>query len=62
MPKSKKRGGEKNHRKKIQMRNNLAKAKENAIQKMFEESMKQQIEDLKKQKESGENKDETPKL
>lgn len=48
MAKSKKRGGEKEHRKRIQNRNKIVKAKENAIQKLFNESMKAQIEEMRK--------------
>jgi hypothetical protein len=48
MAKSKKRGGEKVHRKRVQNRNNIVKAKENAIQKLFNESMKTQIEEMRK--------------
>jgi len=48
MPQSKKRGGTKAHRKKVQTRNGVLKNKQNAIQKMFEESIKSQVEELKK--------------
>jgi len=47
MAKSKKRGGEKAHRKRIQTRNNVLKAEQSAMQKLFNESMKAQIEALK---------------
>jgi len=47
MPQSKKRGGAKAHRKKVQTRNGVIKKQQGAIQKMFEESMKLQIEELK---------------
>lgn len=47
MAKSKKRGGEKAHRKRLQQRNNTLKAEQSAMQKLFNESMKAQIEALK---------------
>jgi hypothetical protein len=40
---------EKEHRKKVAARNQKLKAQKNAMQKMFDASMKQQLEDLKKQ-------------
>ena len=52
MAKSKKRGGEKAHRKRVENRNKIVKAKENAIQKLFNESMKSQIEEMRKNYES----------
>lgn len=52
MPVSKKRGGAKKHRAKIDNRNKVAKAQQNAMQKMFTESMKAQIEELKKKSET----------
>jgi len=48
MPQSKKRGGSKAHRKKIQNRNGVLKNKQVAIQKMFEESINSQVEEQKK--------------
>jgi len=48
MPRSKKRGGAKAHRKKVQLRNNEVKRQQSAVQKLFEESIKQQVEELKK--------------
>lgn len=48
MPQSKKRGGAKAHRKKIQTRNGVIKKQRDSMQKLFEESMKLQIEELKK--------------
>jgi hypothetical protein len=48
MPQSKKRGGAKAHRKRLNDRNRLIQGQKNAMQKLFEESMKQQIEELKK--------------
>jgi hypothetical protein len=49
MPKSKTRGGTKNHAKKVAARNQKLKVQKTAIQRMFDESMKKQLEDLKKQ-------------
>lgn len=49
----------KEHRKKIVARNQRIKGQQNAMQKLFNESMKQQLEELKKQREaemSGETK------
>jgi hypothetical protein len=48
MPQSKKRGGAKAHRKKVSSRNETIKKQQGAIQKLFEESIKQQVEELKK--------------
>ena len=39
----------KEHRKKVAARNQKLKAQKTAMQKMFDESMKKQLEDLKKQ-------------
>ena len=47
MAKSKKRGGEKAHRKRLEQRNNTLKAEQSAMQRLFNESMKAQIEALK---------------
>lgn len=48
MPQSKKRGGAKAHRKKVSTRNQTIKKQQGAIQKLFEDSIKQQVEELKK--------------
>jgi len=40
---------EKEHRKKVAARNQKINAQKNAMQKMFDESMRKQLEDLKKQ-------------
>jgi hypothetical protein len=48
MAKSKVRGGAKAHRKKVVARNQKIDGQRNAMQKLFEESMKMQIEQLKK--------------
>jgi hypothetical protein len=49
MPKSKQRKG---HKQKIQTRNKEIKARESAMQKLFTESMKAQIEEMKKKYEA----------
>jgi hypothetical protein len=41
----------KEHRKKVAARNQKLKAQQNAMQKLFNESMRQQLEELKKQRE-----------
>jgi len=51
MPQSKKRGGARAHRKKIENRNKAVKAQQSAMQKLFNEAMKAQIEELKKKQE-----------
>jgi len=51
MPQSKKRGGAKSHRKKVEKRNQEVKAQQTAMQKLFNEAMKAQIEELKKKSE-----------
>ena len=51
MGKSKKRGGETAHRKRIATRNQENLGRQNAMQKLFNESMKNQLEELKKQRE-----------
>lgn len=48
MPKSKKRGGEKAHRKRVQQKNNVVKAQ----QMIFQKEMQAKIEELRKQYES----------
>lgn len=55
MAKSKKRGGEKAHRKRLQKRNEQIKKVGQAYQKLFDETMKKQLEELqmKYQAESG---------
>jgi len=52
MPQSKKRGGAKAHRKKVQNRNTQRSMQVQAMQKLFNESMKLQIEELKKKHEA----------
>lgn len=47
MGKSKVRGGAKAHRKRVQNRNLALKNQQNAIQKMFNESIKEQMEKMK---------------
>jgi biotin carboxylase len=55
MAKAKVRGGNKTHRKKVESRNQIIKAEQSALQKLMNEGMKTQIEELKKkyQAESG---------
>jgi hypothetical protein len=48
MAKSKVRGGAAAHRKKVVARNQKIDGQRNAMQKLFEESMRKQIEELKK--------------
>jgi Fe2+ or Zn2+ uptake regulation protein len=52
MAKAKKRGGEKAHRERLKKRNLKLTSEQNAIQKLFNESMKMQIEALKNKQES----------
>lgn len=52
MPKSRNRGGAKAHRKKVVTRARRIKQEVTAAQKIFNESMKQQLEELKKKYES----------
>jgi hypothetical protein len=49
----------KEHRKKVAARNQRIKTQQTAMQKMFNESMKQQLEELKKQREAEEMSGET---
>ncbi len=55
MGKSKVRGGAKAHRKKVAARNQKVKAQQSAMQKLFNESMKAQLEDLQKKYEDEKN-------
>jgi hypothetical protein len=48
MPKSSKRGGAKAHRKRVESRNEKVQGQKNAMQRLFEESMRTQIEEMKK--------------
>ena len=48
MGKSKVRGGAKAHRKRVAARNQNIKTQQSAVQKMFNESMRAQMEDLQK--------------
>jgi hypothetical protein len=52
MAKSKVRGGAKVHRKKVAARNQTIKAEQSAMQKLMNESMKLQIEELRKKYEA----------
>lgn len=49
---SKKRGGAKAHRKRIQARNQKVNAERSAMQKLMDEAMRKQIEELKKKYEA----------
>jgi len=55
MPKTKKRGGAKAHRKRVQARNNMVKGVQNQMQRMWEQQMNAYMEELKakSQEESG---------
>lgn len=55
MPQSKKRGGAKAHRKRVESRNSVIQGQKNAMQRLFEESMRKQIEELKKKAEAEES-------
>lgn len=50
MGNSKLRGGKKAHKKRVATRNQRIKTEQTAMQKMFNESIKQQLEELKKQR------------
>ena len=52
MAESRKRGGKKAHRKRIEKRNSILKSQQAAMQKLFNESLKRQLEELKKQYDS----------
>lgn len=52
MPKSRKRGGQKAHNKRVKVNNNIKTAQQAAMQKLFNEAMQKQIEEYKKQKEA----------
>ena len=52
MPKSKKRGGAKSHNSRVKKRNTKIKAETSAMQKLFNESIKIQIEEMKKKQEA----------
>lgn len=52
MATSKKRGGAKSHRKRVSNRNQKINAEKSAMQKLMNEAMKKQIEELKKKYES----------
>lgn len=51
MPNSKKRGGAKAHRKRVNQNNDQRKKYVNAMQKLMDESIRQQVEELKKKNE-----------
>ena len=55
MGKSKVRGGAKAHRKRVENRNQSIKTQQSAIQKIFSEKMKLQMEEFKKKQEEEQN-------
>ncbi len=55
MGKSKVRGGAKAHRKRVENRNQNIKTQQSAIQKLFNETMKLQMEEFKKKQEEQQN-------
>lgn len=55
MGKSKVRGGAKAHRKRVENRNQNIKTQQSAIQKLFNETMKLQMEEFKKKQEVEQN-------
>jgi hypothetical protein len=55
MGKSKVRGGAKAHRKRVENRNKTIQTQQSAIQKLFNETMKLQMEEFKKKQESEQN-------
>lgn len=55
MGKSKVRGGAKAHRKRVENRNQNVKTQQSAIQKLFNETMKLQMEEFKKKQEAEQN-------
>jgi hypothetical protein len=48
MPKSRKRGGEKTHRKRVKLRNQNIQNQKNHMQKLWEEEMKKKLEEMNK--------------
>ena len=52
MGNSKLRGGKKSHKKRVAARNQNIKTQQTEMQKLFNETMKQQLEELKKQRET----------
>lgn len=52
MPASRKRGGAKAHRKRVNKVNNQRQLQQTAMQKLFNEALKKQVEDLKNKKEA----------
>jgi hypothetical protein len=55
MGKSKVRGGAKAHRKRVENRNQSIKTQQSAIQKLFNETMKLQMEEFKKKQEENQS-------
>lgn len=55
MPKSRKRGGEKAHRKRVQARNQDIQNQRTRMQKLWEDEMMKRLEDMKSDSEKTEN-------
>lgn len=55
MPKSRKRGGEKTHRKRVQERNNKIQNQRNRMQKLWEEEMMKRMQEINTQSGSTKN-------
>ncbi len=55
MPKSRKRGGEKAHRKRVQERNNKIQNQRNRMQKLWEEEMMKRMQEINTQSGSTKN-------
>ncbi len=60
MAKSKKRGGDKAHAKKVEARNQKVNAEKKAMQNLFNKSMQEQMEELKKKYEDAKLNEQTP--
>jgi len=60
MAKSKKRGGDKAHAKKVEARNQKVNAEKKAMQNLFNKSMQEQKEELKKKYEDAKLNEQTP--
>jgi hypothetical protein len=60
MAKSKKRGGDKAHAKKVAARNQKVNAEKTAMQNLFNKSMQEQMEELKAKYEEDKSNEQTP--
>jgi hypothetical protein len=60
MAKSKKRGGDKAHAKKVEARNQKVNAEKTAMQNLFNKTMQEQMEELKKKYEEDKLNEQTP--